>query len=61
LSFSSEPIYQTVNFFSLDTSSENLTSGNIDSGDFITGFAIFFSEDESIYKALVIKISNSCT
>jgi hypothetical protein len=46
--------------FKLDTVDEILVKGTLKSGKAVKGMALFSSEDSSIYKETLIKISDDC-
>lgn len=46
--------------FKLDTIDEKLTKGELKKGKSLKGMAIFSSDDESVYAANLVKISDSC-
>jgi len=46
--------------FKLDTVDEILTSGSLEEGKPAKGIAIFSSENDAVYKAAIVKISDDC-
>lgn len=46
--------------FKLDTVDEVLTSSSLKDDEPIKGIAVFASENDAVFKAALVKISNNC-